>query len=300
MPRVVVTGGTGFIGFNLACYLEEKGFDVVAFDNRAAMGSMPFFFKGKLSSVDVTQKFDLEGPVDAVFHQASLTDPRYENDLNMFESNLRGFREVVSFCQRKGARLIYASTAGLYGNGSAPMKEGQPPECLTAYGRSKLEIERLALSLSQEMDIVGLRYFNVFGPFESQKGRPASMIFHLSQQMKAGKRPRIFTGGEQKRDHIYVKDVVWANLCALSSASGVYNVGTGIGTSFNELVSILNEVLGTQLQVEYFDMPYDPKTYQHCTIADTTLAESELGFKAKWNLKSAVADYLSWLESNPS
>jgi len=138
------------------------------------------------------------------------------------------------------------------------------------------------------MHIVGLRYFNVFGSRESYKGRAASMVYHLAKQIKSGKNPRIFKFGEQKRDHIYVKDIVDATIKAMNAKSGIYNVGNGIGTTFNDLIKILNEIMGTNYKIEYFDMPYDPKTYQSNTQADTKKAEEFLGFKAKWPLKQGI------------
>jgi len=153
-------------------------------------------------------------------------------------------------------------------------------------------MDEIAKEYFDKMHIVGLRYFNVFGPREAHKGKPASMVYHLSKQMKAGKRPRIFKMGEQKRDHIYVKDAVSATIIAVNAKkSGVYNVGTGIATSFNELIRILNEVLRTNLEPEYFDNPYEG-TYQNNTQADTKNAEEYLGFKAEHKLKDAVKEYM--------
>jgi ADP-L-glycero-D-manno-heptose 6-epimerase len=141
-----------------------------------------------------------------------------------------------------------------------------------------------------KMHIVGLRYFNVFGPNEAHKERPASMIYHLTKQMKSGQRPRIFKYGEQKRDHIYVKDAVEATIKALNAPSGIYNVGTGIATSFNELIKILNEVLKTNYEPEYIDNPYEG-TYQNHTQADTTKAEKFLKFRARYQLRDAIKEY---------
>src|SRR5258708_36413000 len=115
--------------------------------------------------------------------------------------------------------------------------------------------------------IVGLRYFNVYGPFEPTKGVPASMVYHLAQQMKAGRRPRIFKHGEQKRDFVYVKDAVEGSILALEALqSGIYNLGCGQARSFNELVDILNKCLGTKLQADYIDNPH--AHYQNFTEAD--------------------------------
>ena len=192
--------------------------------------------------------------------------------------------------------MVYASTAGLYGNGHVPMREEQEKKILSAYGKSKLMMDNMAAGLFDKMHIVGLRYFNVFGPREAYKGRPASMVYHLGKQIKEGKNPRIFKWGEQKRDHIYVKDVVDATIKAIKAPSGIYNVGTGISTTFNDLTKILNGVLCTNLKQGYFDMPYDRKTYQNDTQADTTKAEKFLGFKAKWTLKEAIKDYMEELK----
>ena len=206
---------------------------------------------------------------------------------------------MIKLAEKNNAKLIYASTAGLYGNGPTPMKENQKKEILSVYGKSKLEMDEMAEKLFNKMHIVGLRYFNVFGPREKHKGRPASMIYHLAKQIKSGKNPRIFKHGEQKRDHIYVKDAVDATIKAVNAKqSCIVNVGTGIATTFNELIKTLNEVLKTNLEPEYFDMPYDPKTYQANTQAATQKAENLIEFKARWPLKEGIKDYIKWLDNN--
>ena len=293
----LVTGGAGFIGSNLALELEKKGWKVTVIDNFSSGHNDNLKgFNGKIIDRDISKPFQIEDTFDVIFHQAAITDPRHSDDKEVMRNNLESFKLMVDLAKKKNAKLIYASTASLYGNGSAPQKEDQPKELLSAYAKSKLEIDEIASELADRMHIVGLRYFNVFGPREWHKGRAASMIYHLAKQMKSGKRPRIFTKGEQKRDHIYVKDCVLANIKALESKSGVYNVGTGVGTSFNELISLLNEVLGTELEPEYFDMTYDPKTYQSHTQADTKKAENELGFKASYMLKDAIKEYVGMIK----
>lgn len=298
---MLVTGGTGFIGSNLSLTLEKLGHHVLAADLNVT-GQAPNLkgFQGEVLAFDTAKPWQVEGPIDAVFHQAALTDPRYHDDQEIFQKNVTGFQHAIRFALAKKARLIYASTAGLYGNGPVPMQEDQKKVCLTAYGRSKWEMDQIAEPLFSQLPIVGLRYFNVFGPRETGKGRPASMIYHLGKQIRETGRARIFEFGLQVRDHIYVKDVVTVNLSALqSSKSGVFNVGTGIGTSFNALVATLNEVLGTDAPIEFFKMPYAPETYQVNTVADTTRAKTEFNFSAEWDLKEAIRDYfhfLGWLK----
>lgn len=315
--RCLVTGGAGFIGSNLSLELEKQGHEVIAADNLLT-GTKDNLkgFKGKFLQIDISKPFNQqlleveeetrrgwrEGKsspkIDIIFHQAAITDPRFEDDNEMLRANLQGFKNMVNLAKKNNAKLIYASTANLYGNTKTPMKESQEKEIISTYGKSKLEIDKIAEKLKDKMHIVGLRYFNVFGPREAFKGRPASMVYHLSRQIKANKTPRVFKYGEQKRDHIYVKDAVEATIKAIDAKSGIYNVGTGIATTFNELVKLLNEVLGKNLKPEYFESPYDMKTYQSNTQADTTLAEKELKFKAKYTLKEGIKDYMEWLDEN--
>lgn len=294
--KCLVTGGAGFIGSNLALELEKQGNEVIVVDNllTGTKGNLDGF-NGKFMEVDISRDFEFDEKLDVIFHIAAITDPRFDDDEETIRANIDGFKNLLNLAIKNKVKFVYASTAGLYGNGPVPMKEDQEKDILSAYGKSKLMNDEIAEKYFEEMHIVGLRYFNVFGPREAHKGRPASMIYHLSKQIKNGKRPRIFKHGEQKRDHIYVKDAVDATIKALNAKSGIYNVGTGIATDFNELINVLNEVLGTNYEPEYFDMSYDPKTYQSNTQADTSKAKKYLDFKCKWSLKEGIKDYVGWL-----
>ncbi len=299
MPRYLISGAAGFIGSNLALTLEEQGAEVVGVDSfKTGSRANLEGFRGKLVEADVTNDFPAQGPWDAVFHDGDITDPRYPNGAEVLEKNIAGFTRMLSIARGAGCKFVYASTAGLYGNGPTPMREDQAKQLLTPYGQSKHKMDEIGQSYSHEIPVVGLRYFNVFGPREAAKGRAASMVYHLYGQMKAGNAPRLFQWGEQKRDFIYVKDVVKANLCALSAPSGVYNVGTGVASTFNEVVAALGEALGQKPTIEYFPMPYDAESYQADTQADTRLASEKLRFRADWNLTAAVKDYVLWLEQN--
>ena len=280
--RFLITGGAGFIGSNLAKALDRMGHSVKVIDNFSTGHRDNLIgFKGNVIEMDM-KKLKLRDHFDAIYHFAAITDPRSEQDM---QQNVDNFNLIAKQAEENYAKLIYASSANLYGNGPIPMRENQAPEIITEYGRSKLEIDQMSKG-------VGLRFFNVFGPRESHKGRAASMIYHLANQMKEGNAPRLFKNGEQIRDHIYVTDCVIASILALKAPLGIYNVGTGIGTSFNELVNILNEILGTHFQPEYFDMPYDAQTYQANTHADTIIAEKILGFKALYSLREGIKEYV--------
>lgn len=296
--KCLVTGGAGFIGSNLALELEKQGHKVTVIDNMLSGNKNNLLgFKGKFILQDVSKPFEFQDSFDVIFHQAAITDPRYPNDNDTYNKNVQGFKNMIELAKKNNAKLIYASTAGLYGNGPVPMKEDQEKEILSAYGRSKLKMDEIAMKLFDKMRIVGLRYFNAFGPREAYKGRPASMVYHLAKQIKSNKNPRLFKFGEQKRDHIYVNEVVDATILAVNAKSGIYNVGTGIATTFNDLVKTLNEVMGKNHEIEYFDMPYNPKTYQINTQADTTKAEKFLNFKSKLSLKEGIKDYIKWLDN---
>lgn len=289
--RCLVTGGAGFIGSNLAIYLEKEGHEVTVVDNfDTGRRENLKEFRGKLIDADISKQ-QLEGRFDVIFHEASITDPRYPDDENLIRNNMDGFKKIMEIARENNSKLIYASSASLYGNGPSPQREDQPKQLQSAYARSKLMMDDIAEKYFDSMHIIGLRYFNVYGPGEALKGRPASMIYHLSKKMKTGETPKLFKMGEQKRDHIYVKDCVLANIKALTAKSGVYNVGTGVATSFNEIVKIINNILGTDFVPEYIDSPYG-ENYQVHTQADTKKAEKELGFKASYTIRRGMEDYV--------
>jgi ADP-L-glycero-D-manno-heptose 6-epimerase len=172
------------------------------------------------------------------------------------------------------------------------MKESQRPAPLNVYGYSKLAMERLAERYADKLKhpIVGLRYFNVYGAGENHKGKFASMIGQLARQMRAGKRPRIFTDGEQKRDFVYIDDVIAANLAAMNSKTpGVFNVGSGAAGTFNQVVEQLNRVLRTDLQPDYFENPYD--FFQTWTEADLTQSRRVLKYDPKFDLRKGIDAY---------
>jgi len=297
--KALVTGGAGFIGSQLALWLERNGHSVTVIDDFFSADTQNLKeFSGKIIRQDVSQDFETSESFDSIFHQAAITDPRYPLDDEVFKRNVNGFKNILGLAKKNGAKVVYASTAGVYGNGPVPMREEQTKECMTSYALSKLEMEKMAQENEGQIHLVGLRYFNVFGPHEIHKGRPASMVYHLWKQMRDGKRPRLFQWGEQIRDFIYVKDVVKANICALTATPGVYNVGTGVGTSFNQLVTYLNQAMETEFEPEYFEMPYEGKTYQHHTLADIDKAKKYLHFEAEWKMSDAVKDYVGFLDAN--
>jgi ADP-L-glycero-D-manno-heptose 6-epimerase len=211
--------------------------------------------------------------------------------------NVESFRRILDCARPTETRIIYASSAATYGAATEASVESSGAAPANVYAFSKVIMDNIARNAAAESPgwiIVGLRYFNVYGPREAHKGVPASMVYHLSQQMKAGQRPRIFKHGEQKRDFVYVKDVVDGTIRALDAqTSGIYNLGSGEARSFNELIDVLNKCLGINFQPEYFDNPH--VHYQNFTQADLTSSRKSLGYEPKFPLEDGVRDYMQWL-----
>ncbi len=303
--RILVTGGAGFIGSNVALALQERYPDakVYVLDNFSSGHFKNLIgFKGEVITGDIRDRelWDFlrrRFAFDVIFHKAAVTDTTVSDQRLMMETNADSMRYLLDCAIDWGAKVIYASSAGVYGNTEPPMREDRGLEPENVYGFSKLIMDRIAQDYMErypELKIVGFRYFNVYGPRESFKGKTASMIYQLAVKMMHGQRPRIFKWGDQRRDFVYIKDVVKANLLALEKdVSGIFNIATGEARSFNEIIEVLNRELGTNLETEYFDCPYD--FYQEFTQADITKARRELGYEPQYTLEEGIRDYLSYL-----
>jgi ADP-L-glycero-D-manno-heptose 6-epimerase len=290
--NIIVTGGAGFIGSNIALELDKEHNVTVIDDFSNSHFKNLIGFKGEVLSYDIRDiDWDKFSNTEVIFHQAAITDTRVTDQKKVMEVNANAFKKLLEYAVPRKIKVIYASSAAVYGRGSSPMRENQKLHPLNIYGFSKYIMDNIAtLYMKNYPGIIGLRYFNVFGPNETHKGSFASMIYQLSLQMKAGKRPRIFKKGEQTRDHIYVKDVVSANIKMISyHESGIFNVGTGIETSFNDIVKHLNKVLGTNLEPEYIENPYN--FYQERTCADITKIRKAVGFEPKYSVLEGIKDY---------
>ena len=296
--RVLVTGGAGFIGSNLAKQMVADGHEtVVADDFSSASWNNLITFTGDVVTLDSLGEFAplaRHGPFDVIFHEASITDTTVMNQQKMMQNNVEAFRGLLELAAGWGSRVVWASSCSIYGQGAVPMKESQAPDPLNVYAYSKLAMERLANLYRPRLKhpIVGLRYSNVYGPGEAHKGKFASMIHQLAIQMRAGKRPRIFFQGQQRRDFVYIADVIQANLAAMTSkVSGVFNGGAGNAWSFNEVVAELNRVLKTELQPDYFENPYS--FTQDWTQTDLAEAREKIGYSPQYDLAKGVDAYFA-------
>jgi ADP-L-glycero-D-manno-heptose 6-epimerase len=298
--HVVITGGAGFVGSNLVHEMAKRYPEAdltVVDDFRSGYFKNLEGFKGDVIAGDLAQlelKHYFGGrKVDLVFHLASITDTTDHNQFRQVRDNVESWRNLLNYFEGRKTRLVYASSAATYGIAAGVNKVDQAPKPANVYAYSKVQLDNLARRWARENPsqvVVGLRYFNVYGPREAHKGAASSMILQLAQQIRRGQPPRIFKHGEQIRDFVYVKDIVNCTiLAAKARTSGIYNAGSGVPRSFNDIIANLNRVLNTQWQPEYIDNPH--AHYQPHTEADLTLTTRALRYTPKFTLEKGIDDY---------
>jgi ADP-L-glycero-D-manno-heptose 6-epimerase len=283
--RVLVTGGAGFIGSNIAKECEALGADVVIIDDfrygnfRNLRG-----FAGEVVPLDIRHAnwHEVLREFDAVFHEAAITDTRVTDQRLMIEVNTFSCIGLVEAAIQHNVKLVYASSAAVYGNLPAPQREDGPTDPLNVYGFSKLKLDDYVMRArderGEELPVVGLRYFNVHGPGERYKGEFASMVFQIANQAMGNGAVKLFKHGEQFRDHLHVRNVVKANLLAMDYPKcDIFNIGLGIATSFNQIVAAAEEAFGKKIEIEWLDNPYP--FYQDHTHADISKARELLGYE---------------------
>jgi ADP-L-glycero-D-manno-heptose 6-epimerase len=250
--RVVVTGAAGMIGANLLRGLNAIGIDdIVAVDDLSDGAKY-----ANLAGASISDYFDRRdfyprferaelGRVDAVFHEGACSDTMEHDGRLMLELNYRASKTLLDACQAQGVRLLYASSAAVYGGAETFREEPAFERPLNVYGYSKLLFDNVVRRMlaTATAQVAGFRYFNVYGPHEQHKGRMASVAFHHFNQLKGEGRVKLFgayggyAAGEQARDFVFVEDVVAVNLWFLQNpqASGVFNLGTGRAQPFNDV-----------------------------------------------------------------
>ena len=308
---ILITGGAGFIGSNLAFYFQDNypKSNIVVFDSFRnedlfPNGNLKSFghyknligFIGDVICGNINNNNDLsllnDYNFDYIFHQAAISDTRVYDQEKIMSTNVNSFYKLIDLAKKNKASLVYASSAAVYGSVPAPQTLGQEsPE--NPYGYSKYAMDKIADSyriLNQEINIVGLRYFNVYGHNEFYKGKTASMVIQLGHQILNGNAPRLFENSNKIfRDFIYIDDVVQANIKACNT-NGTFNVGTGKPRSFQDIADILQNQLKTNLGTEYFHNPYDG--YQSNTNADISLSKADFGFNPTISLEEGITKYL--------
>jgi ADP-L-glycero-D-manno-heptose 6-epimerase len=275
---IIVTGGAGFIGSNLVLGLNRLGrTDIIVVDNlRNAIKHRNLNcaqFADFIAKEDLLAALPSLGPVEAILHQGACSDTTESDGQYMLKNNYEYSKRLLKFAQDSGAKLIYASSAAVYGDGADGFREQPSSEYpLNVYGFSKLVFDnyvraRLDQSPTQ---IVGLRYFNVYGPQERHKGRMASVAMHLFDQLQTSGRMRLFEGSDGfRRDFVHIDDVVAVNLFFLGNQTrGIFNCGSGTARSFEEVAQVLRERHGSGT-VDATPFPPDlVGKYQRFTQAD--------------------------------
>jgi len=307
--RILITGGAGFIGSNLAATLSKKhGKEVVVVDDFSSgdwRNLIHVDCEVRAADTDDAQVLQeiADGHYAAVYHEAAITDTTVMNQRLMVEVNTNAFAKILKAANQSATRVIYASSAGTYGNSPAPNAIGSGEEPENIYGFSKLLMDRIAARWygKHRAPIIGLRYFNVYGCGEHHKNerdgtKTASMVLQWYENAKAGEPLRLFKYGEQMRDFVYIQDVVGANIAALSATeSGVCNVGSGKARTYNDIVNCLGASLQQTFTPEYFDNPF--AFFQMHTEADLSETSRILNWQPEWSLEAGVEDYIQHLEA---
>ena len=299
--NLLVTGAAGFIGSNLTLELQRRHPEarIIAVDDfrsgdfRNLRGFRGDFVTADVSRLDWVARFRGHA-FDAIFHEASITDTTEHNQWLQCHDNIEGFRRLLEFAAPHRIPVVYATSAATYGVVSGIQVEDQPLAPANVYAFTKVQLENLARDFARRDSswrIIGLRYFNVYGPGEAHKGSAASMIYQLYRQISAGKAPRVFRGGEHRRDFVYIKDVVALTIRALEApGSDVFNCGSGRSFSFNDVIEQIQRTLNTHQPTDYFDNPYS--FYQPHTEANMGKAKAVLGFQPDWAPEVGVPDYV--------
>lgn len=297
--RILVTGGTGFIGYNLSRKLDKLGHEILITGTESENESN-FFNIGK--SFKEIKEENLKN-IDVCFHQAANNDTLEKNQKKIFDENVYEPIELFEkLYKNRCKKFIFASSTAIYGNEKTPFSEDQIPKPLNFYAESKLEFEKVAMDFAKNKNInmIGLRYCNIYGPHEEHKKRRASMIYHICQDVMKGKNPKIFKFGEQKRDWCYVKDVVKANICCLDyNQNNIFNIASGKSINFNDLFKIIKNIFDVNVSIDYIDCQFK-ESYQNNTECDISKSKKELKWMPHYDVVSGIEDYFIYLSKNSS
>lgn len=333
MTRVVVTGAAGFIGSNIIKGLNARGIDDIIAVDDLSQGDK---FRN-IADLRIADYVDLDdfypnfdegryGKVEAVFHEGACSDTMEQDGKYMMDNNYTLSCELFQACQQQGTRLLYASSAATYGGADTFREVPEFEGPLNVYGYSKLLFDqRMRRELGDNFEraktqVVGFRYFNVYGPREQHKGRMASVAFHQFHQFKADGKVKLFGAyggyaqGEQMRDFVFVDDVVAVNLWFFDhpGQNGVFNLGSGRAQPFNDVAEgVVNTLRGlegksalplaeiaAQGLIEYIPFPDALRgKYQCYTQADLGKLRATGCDHAFADVQTGVAQYVQWLAS---
>jgi ADP-L-glycero-D-manno-heptose 6-epimerase len=315
--RIIVTGGAGFIGSNIVAALNERGMDdILVVDELGRdekwknLVGLRFEDYQEKDEFRAAVQYDRLTAVDTVFHMGACSSTTETNASYLADNNYRFTRELCEWCLEHDVRFIYASSGATYGDGSKGYSDADDVmptlQPLNMYGYSKHLFDLWALRKELFVRIVGLKYFNVFGPREDHKGDMRSVVNKAYQQIRDTGTVKLFKSyrpeyrdGEQVRDFVYVRDAVAVSLFFYDNrdVSGLFNCGTGRVRTWNDLVNAVFTAVGKPPKIEYIEMPESLRAkYQYHTQADITKLQ-EAGFNGDFTrLEDGVAEYVkTWL-----
>lgn len=312
----IVTGGAGFIGSNIIKALNGKGISNILLVDDLTDGKKCL----NLSDLNIADYMDMYDFLDAIkknsldiiptaiFHEGACSATTEWNGKYIMDINYQYSKAVLEYCLAHHVPFSYASSASVYGSGPIFKESRQYEKPLNMYAYSKFQFDQYVRNIlpSAESQIVGFRYFNVYGPREQHKGSMASVAFHLRNQVLAGENPKLFgsydgyEAGGQSRDFIYVEDLVNTKLWFLENQnkSGIFNLGTGNAEPFRTIAeTVINHY--KKGNIEYIPFPEHLKgAYQSFTQADIAKLRQS-GYSGRFrNLTQGVQDYLNWLDNH--
>ena len=305
--KFTVIGGAGFVGSHLVDHLlmhdprEIRVLDNLKRGTRANLEQALTDPRVELIEASITDERavrDAVRGVDGVFHLAALwLDECVKHPRSAVDVNIRGTFNVIEACQLEGVeRTVYSSSASVYGNPlEIPMTEEHPFNNRTFYGATKIAGEQMFRAFNEvhQLDYVGLRYMNIYGPRMDDKGIYVSVIVKVLAQLDQGLAPQIYGDGKQSYDFIHVSDVARANVLAMTSdaTDEFFNIGAGVRTTITDLVTKILELTGASIEPAY---QAEGMTFVTHRIGSTEKARRELGFEAEVTLEAGLADVIAW------
>ena len=311
---ILITGAAGFIGSSLCFYFQENYPDaeIIALDcfrsgETFSNGNLKSFghfknllgFNGQVISGDINDKellkeLERNFNFDYIFHQAAISDTTVQEQDLMVQTNVNAYEDLLKIAIAHGANMIYASSAATYGDSDRFEVGFEQPN--NAYGFSKVMMDNISykyIKKGVDISIVGLKYFNVYGPREFFKNKTASMVVQFGHQILNGQTPKLFEGSDKiLRDFIYIEDIVQANIKACAAKqSGVYNVGTGCARSFEDIVNILQKELEIDNGKDYIPNPF-VGSYQFFTEANIDSTKENLSYEPRFSMEEGIKAYI--------
>ena len=311
---ILITGAAGFIGSNLCFYFQKNFPDarIVALDcfrsgetfsngnlksfghYKNLLGFSGIVISGDINDKEILKQIDEDFDLDYIFHQAAISDTTVNEQDLMIKTNVNAYEDLLKLSIKHNANMIYASSAATYGDSDKFEVGYEQPN--NVYGFSKVMMDNITyeyLKKDLNITVVGLKYFNVYGPREFYKNNTASMVVQFAHQILKGLTPKLFVGSDKiLRDFIYIEDIIQANIKAASpKKSGIYNVGTGNARSFEDIVNILQKELKIDNGKEYIPNPFVGQ-YQFFTQANIKTTQENLDYEPKFSMEEGIKAYI--------